>query len=130
MKKIMIYLCLLGSFMVGCSKSTTNNMQIKHDASPIVSQESETLSRTSDSEDGKLVLIKPELAARVIPIDWKESLASKDSKYGVGEMKTHDGIWLCLVHFSDDLKNSNTEKCVQVTDIKASNSNSETVVVN
>lgn len=111
-KKVIFGLIILLALLSSCSKKQTNIQNDKLTASEVSIEQPESVS------DNSIKLIKPELVTRIIPERWVQPLSDKDSKYTVGEMKNKDGIWLCLIHFSEDLKQSNIEECSQITNIK------------
>lgn len=112
-KNMILVLIASLALLSSCSKKQTNNIENKKITSSEVSIE-----QAESASANSIKLIKPELATRLIPERWVQPLSDKESKYTVGEMKTQNGVWLCLIHFSEDLKQSNIEECTQITNIK------------
>ena len=113
MKKIFA-LIISGLLIISCSKNSTSTNNIASNTT----NANESIQVGESSINTNLKLIKPELAVRITPEQWRTKLMGENSKYSLGEMNTHNGVWLCLIHFSDDLKQSNIEECSQITEIK------------
>ena len=114
MKKNIMFIILSGLFLISCSKqSSKEQLPVEKNITA-----SSTISETKQSME----LIKAENAERIIPQEWKSKLSENGSKYSIGKMDNDTGVWLCLIHFSDDLKQSNVEDCKQISNIPKTNS--------
>lgn len=117
MKKIFCLL-LTGFLLCNCSKNTNQNTNIDASVPKI---------KSSNALVNGMELVKPELAVRIIPDDWKSKFIGSESsnRYALGKMVSHDNesdqtpaVWLCLIHFSEDMDSSVVEACKQITDNK------------